>query len=60
MTYYYYKDNRGEWRWYLQANNGKTIADSGEGYVNQADCLHAIDLVRDTNRRTPVEHDTTK
>ena len=31
MTYYYYKDNKGEWRWRLKASNGRIIADSGEG-----------------------------
>src|SRR5262249_23176662 len=28
-----YKDKSGQFRWRLKANNGKIIADSGEGYV---------------------------
>jgi uncharacterized protein YegP (UPF0339 family) len=32
MTYVYYKDAKGEWRWRLVAANGRIIADSGEGY----------------------------
>ena len=46
MAYYVFKDEKGEWRWYLQAKNGKKIAVSGEGYNDRADCLDAIDLVK--------------
>jgi len=46
MTYYYYKDNKGEWRWYLQAANGNKLADSGEGYKNEQDCLAGIESVK--------------
>jgi uncharacterized protein YegP (UPF0339 family) len=41
-----YQDHKGEWRWRLRASNGKTIADSGEGYKEKSDCLHGIDLVK--------------
>jgi len=46
MTYYVYKDVQGQWRWYLAADNNKKIANSGEGYYNQRDCLDAISLVK--------------
>ena len=46
MTYYYYKDNKGEWRWRLKASNGRIIADSGEGYTSEQECLADIDRVR--------------
>jgi uncharacterized protein YegP (UPF0339 family) len=46
MTYYYYKDARGEWRWRLKAPNGRIIADSGEGYANESECLADIDRVK--------------
>lgn len=46
MTYWMYKDNAGEWRWYLLAANNKKIADSGEGYKNKSDCEAAIKLVQ--------------
>ncbi|MDI9239867.1 DUF1508 domain-containing protein [Lysobacter sp. LF1] len=42
------------WRWRLVAANGKTIADSAEGYYSKADCLHGIELVKGTNVLTPV------
>ena len=40
-----YKDKAGEWRWRLRANNGRIIADSGEGYTKKQGCLHGIELV---------------
>jgi len=40
-----YKDNAGEFRWRLFAQNGKVIADSGEGYKNRGDCVHGARLV---------------
>jgi uncharacterized protein YegP (UPF0339 family) len=46
MTYYYYKDAQGEWRWRLKASNGRILADSGEGYKNEQDCKDDIDRVK--------------
>jgi len=46
MTYIYYKDAKGEWRWRLVAANGRIIADSVEGYKHEADCLDDIRLVK--------------
>jgi uncharacterized protein len=54
MTYMYYADARGEWRWRLKASNGRVLADSGEGYVNLSDCLEAIDLVKES-KDAPVK-----
>jgi uncharacterized protein len=48
MKYCTYEDAKGEWRWRLKAVNGKTIADSGEGYKNKSDCEDAIKLVKDS------------
>ena len=45
LVYYLYVDVQRQWRWYLQAANGKKIANSGEGYYNRDDCIHAINLV---------------
>jgi len=47
----YYQDKRNEWRWTLVAANHKALADSGEGYKNQADMMHALALIRGT---TPI------
>ena len=40
-----FRDASGEWRWRLKAANGRVIADSGEGYANQSDCLAGLGLV---------------
>lgn len=54
MAFFIYKDLRNEWRWYLVAANGKKVADSGEGYKNEADCRNGIRLVIGTNNLTPI------
>lgn len=53
MKFVQYKDARGEYRWRLVAANGRTIADSGEGYINSKDCDAAVQLVKSTNKDTP-------
>lgn len=45
MIYYIYRDAQSQWRWYLQAANNRKLANSGEGYFNKQDCIHAINLV---------------
>jgi uncharacterized protein YegP (UPF0339 family) len=45
---------QGIWRWRLRAANGEIIA-NGEGYRNQQDCRHAIDLVKQAGIFTPVQ-----
>lgn len=41
-----YRDHAYQWRWTFFAANGRKIADSGEGYVNKADCLAGITLLK--------------
>ncbi|HEX7316011.1 MAG TPA: DUF1508 domain-containing protein [Pyrinomonadaceae bacterium] len=43
-----YKDAAGEWRWRLLAGNDRIIAASGEGYRDKHDCLHGVELVKDS------------
>lgn len=50
-----YRDGAGETRWRLRAANGRIIADSGEGYVDRADALHGIELVRCLAPVAPLE-----
>lgn len=40
-----YRDNAGEFRWRLKARNGRTLADSGEGYNREKDCLAGLEQV---------------
>ena len=56
MTYIYYRDHKGEWRWRLVAANGRIIADSGEGYSNEADCLDGIRSVKHS-KDAPVKRE---
>lgn len=53
-TYVVYQDASGEWRWQLRSGNNRIIADSGEGYHNKQDCLHAVALVKDS-KDAPVK-----
>lgn len=46
MYFQKYRDAVGQWRWYLQAANGRKVANSGEGYHNEQDCDYAIGLVK--------------
>ena len=46
MFYYKYRDANNQWRWTLYAGNNLKIANSGEGYINEAACDHAIGLVK--------------
>ena len=54
MYFETFPDTRGEWRWRLRAANHAIIATSGEGYINYADCLRGIELVKLTTQNTPV------
>jgi len=54
MKYEINKDKRGEWRWKFKASNGKTIAQSSEGYKNKQDCENGIRLVKDSTD-APIE-----
>jgi len=56
MTYRSYKDSKGEWRWRLKAANGRILADSGEGYSSEQECLKDIKRVR-SSADTPVKKD---
>lgn len=44
--YVIYKDRSNQYRWRYVASNGRTIADSGEGYHNKADCERGIAIMK--------------
>jgi uncharacterized protein YegP (UPF0339 family) len=48
ITYWVHEDAAGEWRWSLRAANNRIVAGSGEGYRHKHDCLHAIELVKNS------------
>lgn len=41
-----YQDRVDDYRWRFQSNNGKILAVSDEGYINRANCEHAIILIK--------------
>lgn len=41
-----YQDRGGQFRWRLQANNGRITADSGEGYTTRAGARQAAERVK--------------
>lgn len=45
-TFEVFRDSAGEWRWRLVAGNGKTIADSGEGYQSKQGVQRGIESVK--------------
>lgn len=45
MKTIFYKDKANEWRWRVKADNGRVVADSGEGYHNKADAEAGFKLV---------------
>ncbi|WP_374526005.1 YegP family protein [Sphingopyxis sp.] len=44
--YKLYQDTRSQWRWRYVAANGRTIADSGEGYYNRQDAINGIAIMK--------------
>lgn len=38
----FYEDSAREWRWRIEAPNGRTVADSGEGYKTRAGVERAM------------------
>lgn len=53
LGFHLYKDNAGQFRWYFEAENGKKMADSGEGYVNKQDCFNGMVKIMNTTTQTP-------
>lgn len=42
LKFIVYKDDAQEFRWRLVARNGRTVADSGEGYTTRSGALKAV------------------
>lgn len=49
-----YQDAAGEYRWRLVADNGRVVADSGEGYTRKRDAQRAVQSFRGLAWRAPV------
>lgn len=55
LTFVTYKDKAGEFRWRLEASNGKSIATSGEGYKEKRDRDHAIELIKEGTAEAKIK-----
>lgn len=60
MFFYIYLDaaTPSRWRWTLYAGNNRKIANSGESYVNHADCVAAVNLVAASDGK-PIRYSAT-
>lgn len=54
MYFYLFTDKQMQWRWNIHADNHKVIATGAEGYLNRADCLHGINLVKANAAKMPI------
>lgn len=50
-----FQDGAGLWRWRIAALNGRTVADSGEGYSTKANAHRAVADLNNTDWPIPVE-----
>ena len=61
-----YQDLQSDYRWRFQANNGKILAVSEEGFHNRLNCEHSIILLKQqspkasTSVEVRTEHQTKK
>ena len=55
MIYTIFKDQTGEYRWRLCAQNYIVIAISGKGYKNHKDCSGSIDLVKESSSAPVID-----
>lgn len=53
-TFEIFVDRAGEWRWRLRHQNGRVIADSGEGYTTRENCLNGIESVKTNSPGAPL------
>jgi len=52
-----YKDKAEEWRWRLIRQNGRIVADGGEGYTERNDAMEAVERVQSLSGETEVYED---
>lgn len=53
-----YRDESGEYRWRLKADNGEIVADSAEGYVRKTDCRNGLENFRNAFTREMARQHT--
>ncbi|MGO9122967.1 MAG: YegP family protein [Desulfomonilaceae bacterium] len=48
MKFIVFRDSRDQFRWRLEADDYRIIADSGQGYNSKQHCMEAIELVQNS------------
>jgi uncharacterized protein YegP (UPF0339 family) len=48
--FHVYKDEKGNYRWRLQSDNNKFVADSSLGYRTKHDCIRAIKAIKNQSQ----------
>ena len=56
MQFHIFQDAKLEWRWQLSGDDGKKIADSGEGYRDKDACLETISAVKASDEAIVLEN----
>lgn len=54
-TFEVYEDRAGGWRWRLVHDNGRIVADGGEGYASRRKCEQGIGSVKENAPGAAVE-----
>ncbi len=54
-TFKIYSDRAGEYRWTLRSANGKTVADSAEGYTSRQGARDGVAFVKANAATANVE-----
>lgn len=49
-----YKDNKGNYRWRLLAQNGEPVASSGEGFAEKRTAMNAVKKLKDWSNTTNI------
>jgi uncharacterized protein YegP (UPF0339 family) len=59
MKFIYYREESSNlWRWTLYGEDRRKVAESVEKYYNAADCLAAIQLVKNANDAEVAQRET--
>lgn len=58
MKFVVYRDDADEYRWRCLADDGRVLAQSGEGYRRKIDCLAYIGRLKEDAPWAPVEEHT--
>ena len=58
MQFHIFQDAKLEWRWQLSGDDGKKVADSGDGYRDKDACLDSISAVKASDEAIVLENVT--